>query len=87
MPSRLNTPAAEESLSHGLHRGVWSEFQLGAAHAYFDGRLAEARAPSSAWLDAHERHEAKKALDHAAKIPVPTGMMDWTHSDNLWKKK
>ena len=41
MPSRLNTPAAEESLSHGLHRGVWSEFQLGAAQAFFDGRLAE----------------------------------------------
>ena len=49
--------------------------------------IAEARAHSSAWLDAHERHEAKKALDHAAKIPVPTGMMDRTLSDNLWKKE
>jgi len=51
-----------------------------------DGRVAEARAPSSAWLDAHERHEAKKALDHVARIPVPTGMMDWSLRDNLWKK-
>ena len=83
MPSRLNTPAAEESLSHGLSRGVWSESQLGANHAYFSGRIAEARAPSSAWLDAHERHEAKKAVDHAATMPVPTGMMDWTLSGNL----
>ena len=83
MPSRLNTPAAEESLSHGLNRGVWSEFQLGGRQAMFDGRTAEARAPSSAWLDAHERHEAKKALAHACKIPVPTEMMDWTLSDKL----
>ena len=87
MPSRLNTPAAEESLSPGLSRGVWSESQLGASHAYFSGRVAEARAPSSAWLDAHERHEAKKALDLAARTPVPTGMMDWSLGDNLWKKK
>ncbi len=87
MPSRLNTPAAEERLSHGMSRGVWSEFQLGGRQAMFDGREAEARAPSRAWLDAHERHEAKKALAHAAKIPVPTGMMDWALGDNLWKKK
>ena len=87
MPSRLNTPAVEESLSNGLSRGVWSECQRGGRQAMLDGRTAEARAPSSAWLDAHERHEAKKALDRAAKITVPTGMMDWTLSDNLWKKK
>ena len=49
--------------------------------------LPDARAPSNAWLHAHERHEAKKALDHAARIPVPTGMMDWTLRDNLWKEK
>ena len=87
MPSRLNTPAAEESLSHGLHRGVWSETQSAGRLAMLDRGEPYARAPSSAWLDAHERHEAKKALDHAAKIPVPTGMMDWSLSDNLWKKK
>ena len=87
MPSRLNTPAAEESLSHGLSRGVWSEFQLGGRQAMLDGRVAEARAPSHAWLDAHERHQAKLALDHAARIPVPTGMMDWALRDNLWKHK
>ena len=46
-----------------------------------------ARAPSSAWLDAHERHEAKKALDHAAKIPVPTGMLDFTLRENVSKGK
>ena len=87
MPSQLNTPAAEERLSHGWSRGVWSEHQLAAQQAYFDGIHAEARAPSNAWLDAHERHEAKKALDHAARIPVPTGMMDWTLRENLWKHK
>ena len=87
MPSRLNTPAAEASLSHGRNRGVWSESQLGDRQAMMDGREAEARAPSNAWLDAHERHQAKLALDHAARIPVPTGMMDWTLHRNLWKKK
>ena len=87
MPSRLNTPAAEESLSHGLHRGVWGASQLAGRTAMLDMGEPRARAPSSAWLDAHERHEAKKALDLAAKIPVPTGMMDWSLGDNLWKKK
>ena len=49
----------------------------GVGRQMLDGRTADARAPSSAWLDAHERHEAKKALDQAAKIPVSAGMMDW----------
>ena len=87
MPSRLNTPAAEESLSHGLNRGVWSEHQLAGRMAMLDRGEPYARAPSSAWLEAHERHEAKKALGHAARIPLPTGKMDWALSDNLWKKK
>ena len=82
MPSRLNTPAAEESLSHGLNRGVWSEHQLAGRTAMLDRGEPYARAPSNAWLDAHERHEAKKAFDHAARIPVPTGMMDFTLRDN-----
>ena len=63
----------EESLSHGLSRGVGSEFQFGGRQAWFDGRVAEARAPSNARLDAHERHEAKKALDRAAQITVTKG--------------
>ena len=87
MPSRLNTPAAEESLTHGLHRGVWGASQLAGRTAMLDMGEPRARAPSSAWLDAHERHEAKKALDLAARTPVPTGMTDWSLGDNLWKKK
>ena len=86
MPSRLNTPAAEESLSHGLHRGVWSETQSAGRLAMLNRGEPYARAPSNAWLDAHERHEAKGRLEHAAKIPVPTGMMDWTLREKLWKK-
>ena len=75
MPSRLNTPAAEASLSHGLNRGIWSESQLGGRLAMLEGGQAqpEARAPSKAWSDAHERHEARKALDRAAQIPVDAG--------------